>query len=124
MFTHLLATTVLSVQPAASASTLTSGRLWSLVAAALGLAGLAIGVWALTRSAGRTGARRKRATIALATGLAAMAVGGLVVAAADGGPGTGYGIVGGYVDIVVGAAATILGGLTLTRARLSSGPRS
>ncbi|WP_410655744.1 DUF6223 family protein [Amycolatopsis sp. lyj-112] len=123
MFTNLLAITAFSAQPAIGTSTLTSGRVWSLVAAALGLAGLAVGVWALTRSAGRTGARRKRATVALAAGLAAIVIGGVVVAAADGGPGTGYGIVGGYIDIVVGAVAAILGGLTLARARLGSGSR-
>ena len=39
------------------------------------------------------------------------------VAAADGGPGTGYGIVGGYVALVVGLIAVVLGGLALSRAR-------
>jgi hypothetical protein len=38
-----------------------------------------------------------------------------VVAAAEGGPGTGYGIVGGYVALVVGLAAVVLGGWALAR---------
>jgi hypothetical protein len=81
------------VQPAASAYTLTAGRLWSLVAALLGLAGVVIGGLALARSAGRigTGTGRRGAIVALVAGLAGTVIGGLVVAAADGGPGTGYG---------------------------------
>ncbi|WP_405148686.1 DUF6223 family protein [Sphaerisporangium sp. NBC_01403] len=55
--------------------------------------------------------------MALAAGLACTVIGGLVVAAADGGPGTGYGIVGGYVDLVVGPIAMVLGGLALARSR-------
>ncbi|WP_167538709.1 DUF6223 family protein [Microbispora catharanthi] len=106
------------VQPV-DAYTLTAGRLWSVVAALLGLAGVVIGGLALARSAGRigTGTGRRGAIVALAAGLACTVIGGLVVAAADGGPGTGYGIVGGYVDLVVGPIAMILGGLALARSR-------
>jgi hypothetical protein len=39
------------------------------------------------------------------------------VAAADGGPGTGYGIVGGYVALAVGLVAVVLGGLVVARSR-------
>lgn len=42
---------------------------------------------------------------------------GLVVAAAEGGPGTGYGIVGGFVALVVALIAMVLGGPTLARSR-------
>jgi hypothetical protein len=108
------------VQPtAASAYTLTAGRLWSLVAALLGLAGVVIGGLALARSAGciGNGNRRKGASVALVAGLTGAVIGGLVVAAADGGPGTGYGIVGGFVALVVGVLAMVLGGLALTRSR-------
>lgn len=106
------------VQPV-GAYTLTAGRLWSVVAALLGLAGVVIGGLALARSAGRigTGTGRRGAIVALAAGLACTVIGGLVVAAADGGPGTGYGIVGGYVDLVVGPIAMVLGGLALARSR-------
>ncbi|WP_433515309.1 DUF6223 family protein [Nonomuraea sp. CA-143628] len=101
-----------------SAYTLTAGRLWSAVAALLGLAGIVIGGLALARSVRRVGnGGRRGAIVALAVGLVGAVIGGLVVAAADGGPGTGYGIVGGYVDLVVGPIAMVLGGLTLARSR-------
>jgi hypothetical protein len=102
---------------------LTAGRLWSVVAALLGLVGVVIGGLALARSAGRigTGTGRRGAILALVAGLAGAVIGGLVVAAADGGPGTGYGIVGGYVALTVGLIATVLGGLTLARSRRLAG---
>ena len=107
------------VQPtAATAYALTPGRLWSLVAALLGLAGVVIGGVVL-RAAGRTGDGNGRsgAIVALVMGLTGAVIGGLVVAAADGGPGTGYGIVGGYMALMVGLIAIVLGGLALARAR-------
>jgi hypothetical protein len=55
--------------------------------------------------------------VALVAGLAGAVVGGLVVAAAEGGPGTGYGIVGGYLALAVGLIAMVLGGLALVRRR-------
>ncbi|MGW0591767.1 DUF6223 family protein [Streptosporangium sp. NPDC002607] len=113
------------VQPdPAGAYTLTAGRLWSLVAALLGLAGVVVGGLALARSAGRigTGNGRRGAIVALVAGLAGAVVGGLVVAAADGGPGTGYGIVGGYVALVVGLIAVVLGGLALARSHRTGAP--
>lgn len=114
---HLLA--VASLQPAdVGAYDMTSGRLWSAVAALLGLAGVAVGGWVLARSRRRgAGSGRRGAHVALASGLAGAVGGGLVVAAAEGGPGTGYGIVGGYVALVVGLLALVLGGLALARSR-------
>jgi hypothetical protein len=102
-----------------SAYALTAGRLWSLVAALLGLAGVVVGGLALARSTGRigTGTGRRGAIVALMAGLAGVVIGGLVVAAAEGGPGTGYGIVGGYVALGAGLIAMALGGLTLVRFR-------
>jgi hypothetical protein len=110
---------VLAQPDPVSAYALTAGRLWSVVAALLGLAGVVIGGLALARAAGRigTGSGRRGAVAALAAGLAGLVIGGLVVAAADGGPGTGYGIVGGYVALVVGLIAMVLGGLALARSR-------
>ncbi|GIH96279.1 DUF6223 family protein [Planobispora siamensis] len=98
---------------------LTSGRLWSLVAALPGLTGVIVGGLALARAAGRigSGTGRRGAVVALAAGLLCAAVGGLVVAAAEGGPGTGYGIVGGYLDLVLGVIAMTLGALALARSR-------
>ncbi|MEU6719266.1 DUF6223 family protein [Nonomuraea sp. NPDC046802] len=110
---------VLAPPDPVSAYTLTAGRLWSVVAALLGLAGVVVGGLALARSAGRlgTGNGRRGAIVALAAGLVGAVIGGLVVAAAEGGPGTGYGIVGGYLALVVGLIAMILGGLALVRSR-------
>ncbi|MEV4108444.1 DUF6223 family protein [Nonomuraea sp. NPDC049695] len=110
---------VLVQQDPVSAYTMTTGRLWSLVAVALGLVGVVIGGLALARSAGRigSGTGRRGAVVALVAGPAGMVIGGLVVAAAEGGPGTGYGIVGGFIALVVGLIAMVLGGLALARAR-------
>lgn len=53
--------------------------------------------------------------MALATGLIAV-VGGVVdLAVADGGPGTGNGVVGGAAAVVAGLMAGVLGGLTPAR---------
>lgn len=109
----------MSVHPllaAVSTSSLSAGRLWSLVAGALGVAGVVVGVLSLTRTA------RRGAVAALVAGVVAVVVGGLVVAAAEGGPGTGYGIVGGYVAVAVGLAAAVLGGLGVARARRTPVP--
>ena len=110
---------VLAQPDPVSTYALTAGRLWSVVAALLGLAGVVIGGLALARSAGRTGTGsvRRRAIVALAAGLAGAVIGGLVVAAAEGGPGTGYGIVGGYVALAVGLIGMVLSGLALARSR-------
>nr|BFE79161.1 hypothetical protein GCM10020093_017620 [Planobispora longispora] len=45
------------------------------------------------------------------------------MAAAEGGPGTGYGIVGGFAALAVGLVAMVLGGLALARSRrIAPGP--
>ena len=99
---------------AAASYDLTTGRLVGSVAALVALAGVIVGGLALARSAGN---RARKATVALTAGLIGMAVGGLVVALAKGGPGTGYGIVGGFVALAIGLVATILGWLALAPAR-------
>jgi hypothetical protein len=106
--------TAVLVQSAVDPTTLTPGRLWASAAALLGLAGAVVGGRALART-GKGGA-----VTALAAGVVSVVVGGLVVAAAEGGPGTGYGIVGGYAALVVGTVAVALGGLVLTRLRRGS----
>ncbi|MFF0770807.1 DUF6223 family protein [Nonomuraea wenchangensis] len=113
---HLPATMHVLAQPV-DAYAMTTGRLWSMVGIALGLAGVVIGALALARRSTRPVTRRRGAIVALATGLAGTVVGALVVAAAEGGPGTGYGIVGGWVCLVVGPVAMVIGGLALTRSR-------
>lgn len=92
---------------------MTSGRVWSLAGAGLGLAGTVLGGLALAGT--RVG--RKGAVAALGAGLVGGVIGALVVAVAEGGPGTGYGIVGGYIAVVVSLMATVLGGLGLARTR-------
>jgi hypothetical protein len=112
------------VQPdPASAYTLTAGRLWSLVAVLLGLAGAVIGGLALARS-GRigTGNGGRGAIVALVAGLIGMALGGLVVATSGGGIGTGNGLGGAIVALVVGLIGMVLGGLALARSRRAGRP--
>ncbi|MEU6742662.1 DUF6223 family protein [Streptosporangium sandarakinum] len=92
----------------------TTGRIWAMVGIALVLAGVVAGRLAL-RAAGRTG--RQRAVTAMASGLAGTVVGGLVVVNSEGGPGTGGGIVGGYLALALGVAAMILGWRALARSR-------
>lgn len=94
---------------AVSTYALTPGRLWSVLAALVGVAGVVAGGLALARGRG--------AVVALAAGIAAAVGGGVVVAAAKGGPGTGYGIVGGYAALVIGVVAVVLGGLAVARSR-------
>jgi uncharacterized protein DUF6223 len=84
----------------------------------VGRIGVVIGGLAL-RSACRigTGSGRLGAIVALVAGLIGMALGGLVVATADGGIGTGNGLGGGIVALVVGLIGMALGGLALARSR-------
>ena len=97
---------------------LTPRRLWATTVAALGLAGVVIGSLALVRPAGRLGTSgRLRAIVALVAGFIAVVNGGLNLAIANGGPGTGNGVVGGAAAFVLGTIAVALGGLALTRRR-------
>jgi hypothetical protein len=54
---------------------------------------------------------------ALVAGLIAVVNGGLNLATAKGGPGTGNGVVGGAAALVLGLIAMALGGLALVRSR-------
>jgi hypothetical protein len=98
---------------AATVYGLTPARLVASIAALVAVAGVIIGGLALARPAGRG----RRAVTALAAGLAAIVTGGIVVALAKGGPGQGYGIVGGYVALVIGLIAALLGWMALSRSR-------
>ncbi|MEV5240388.1 DUF6223 family protein [Streptomyces cinnamoneus] len=111
-----------SVQPvAASVYTVSVGRVGASLAALVGLLGAVNGGLAL---AGTTGqghitpwARRNGAATALVAGLIAVAVGASVAATADGGLGTGNGLGGAYVAMLVGLIAIILGWLARSRSR-------
>lgn len=89
-----------------------SGRLGPTITALLGLAAAVLGARALARArrpAGRisTDTRDQRPT-ALLLGLLAVLLGGVFLAAADGGPGTGNGVVGSAAAIVLGSIAIAL----------------
>lgn len=100
------------------AYTLTAGRLWATSAALLGLVGAVIGGVALARSVRRIrNGGRKGAVVAVVSGLVAVVGGALNLAVADGGPGTGNGVVGGALALMLGLVAVVLGGLALARFR-------
>ena len=98
-----------------------SGRLGPTITALLGLAAAVLGGRALVR-ARRPGdrlssdVRHHRPTILL-LGTSAVLLGGLFLAAADGGPGTGNGVVG-------SAAAIVLGLVAIGLDRFAAGQRS
>lgn len=107
---------------------LTSRRLWATTTAVLALVGVIIGGVALARPASRfgTASAPKRfpigTSIALVAGLIAVLNGGLNLAVANGGPGTGNGVVAAAGALVLGLIAMALGGLgmTMTRSRSTS----
>jgi hypothetical protein len=102
---------------------LTPRRLWATTAAVLALVGVVIGGLALARPASRLstasapGGFPLGTSVALVAGLIAMAIGGLNLAIANGGPGTGNGVVGGAGALVLGLIAMAVGGLALVRSR-------
>lgn len=131
---HAVLVTAHVAEPAATTVYgLTPRRLWATTVALLALVGVIIGGLALhpttqsprgggpvlRRPAGRidTGSRRWRATVALVAGPIAVVGGGLNLAFATGGPGTGNGVVGGAAALVLGLVAMLLGGLALARSR-------
>lgn len=91
---------------------LTLRRLWATTAAVLALGGVASGGLALARPSGRLAI-----LVALGAGLIAVFNGGLNLAVANGGPGTGNGVVGAAGALVLGLVAMAAGGLALVRAR-------
>jgi len=96
----------------------TARRVWATGAAVLALVGVIIGALALVRSVrGMGNYGRRGAVMALVTGPIASLNGGLVLAVATGGPGSGNGVVGGAAALVLGLIATILGGVVLSRPR-------
>ena len=107
-----------AADPDVGAYTLTTARLWATLAAFVGLAGAVAGAVALARAVRGVGHRgRNGAVVALACGTGALVVGVVNLLVADGGPGTGNGVVGAGMAIVLGLAGLVLGGLALTRSR-------
>lgn len=88
---------------AAATYDLTTGRTLSLVALPFGVLGVVLGVRAL---------RAARSSPASAcAGLVSAGLGAWTLLIADGGPGTGNGVVGAAMALVLGAAGMVLGGL-------------
>jgi hypothetical protein len=108
----------------ASITILGSGRLGPTASAIVGLVGAILGGFALARARGRdatgsdvTTAERRAANAAIASGSTSLILGALFLATADGGPGTGNGVVGSIVAIVVGPVAVVLGAVARSRRR-------
>lgn len=96
----------------------TPRRLWATSAVVLALAGVVIGGMAMYRTGRRVGNHgRNGAFVALVVGLIAGINGGLNLAVASGGPGTGNGVIGGAAAFVLGLTAMALGGAVLARSR-------
>jgi hypothetical protein len=95
---------------------LTSARFVATSAALLGLLAAIVGGLALVRvRRGGAGFGRRGGTVALASGLIAAVVGVLSLMSADGGPGTGNGVVGAYAAVVLGVLGLAFGWLALSR---------
>ncbi|SDI98781.1 hypothetical protein SAMN04488074_101218 [Lentzea albidocapillata subsp. violacea] len=89
---------------------MSAGRTLSLIGVVVGV----IGLLALTR----------RGLWAVVLGAVGAVIGVAVVVMAQGGPGTGYGIVGGYLSLAVGVSGVVLGGLAMRRAARAAAPRA
>jgi hypothetical protein len=103
----------------------TPDRVWSSLASLVSLVGVVVGSMALVRSrrpAGSGAAGLRRAgVVALVAGLIGAVNGAANLAVADGGLGTGNGVAGGAIALVLGLAAVVLGRRVLIR---SAGARS
>jgi hypothetical protein len=95
----------------AATPTLTGDRMVATSAVLVALAGAVLGGLAVARG------NRRLSTAALVAGVAGLVTGVIVVITADGGPGTGNGIVGGYAAVAIGLAAAGLGGIARSRTR-------
>ena len=116
---HLVLVATHRADPAATTvHGLTAQRLWAIIADGVALGSVVTGGMALTRRATHL------AIVAMIAGPIAAINGGLVLAVANGGPGTGNGVIGGAAAIVLGIAAVALGGFAMSRARTIAATRS
>ncbi|MEU3078394.1 DUF6223 family protein [Streptomyces laurentii] len=97
----MLATTTTLTNLAVSTYSLGPGRIGSSVGALIALAGVVLAWRATTRG---------HARLAIAAGVTGIVLGTVVAVTADGGLGTGNGLGGAYVALLLGLAATVLGG--------------
>jgi Family of unknown function (DUF6223) len=101
---------------------LTPRRLWATMAVAAAVIGVLIGGLAFHPSSRfSTATGRLGAIVALVAGLVATVNGGLNLAIANGGPGSGNGVVGGAAAFVLGLIALTLGGRALVVRRRRTG---
>jgi len=128
VFAGLVHAVLVAAQVSAPAATtvygLTPRRLWATTAAVLALLSVVTGVLTLRRSVDISSCKgRMGANVALLVGLIAVVNGGLNLATAKGGPGSGNGVVGAAAALVLGLIAMVLGGLAVARSRrrVSSG---
>lgn len=109
-----------AVHHVAAPTGMTSGRLGPTLTALVGLVGVIAGGLALAR-ARRDKAGNRAGTVALTTGAIAVPAGAWFAVTADGGPGTGNGIVGAWIAIALGLIGAALGGVSLARTRAAAG---
>jgi len=95
----------------------TPARVWASVAALVALVGVVSGGLALRSVRRRGNDGRAGAIVALVAGLTGMVNGAVILTVADGGLGTGNGVAGGALAMVLGLVSTVLGGLALARSR-------
>jgi Family of unknown function (DUF6223) len=113
----VLVATHLSESAATTVQGPTTRRLWATTASVLALISVVMGGLAMVRSASFGAAARIGVILALAAGLVAVINGALVLVVATGGLGSGNGVVGGAVALVLGLIGMIIGGLALSRSR-------
>jgi hypothetical protein len=98
---------------------LTSKRQFALVALGIALISVVFGWRAFRKFSSRISIlnRKNGPILAIVTGLMAVIGGGLNLATANGGPGSGNGVLGSAQALVLGLTGMFLGGLTLLRFR-------
>ncbi|MEV4176626.1 DUF6223 family protein [Nonomuraea sp. NPDC049709] len=95
----------------------TPERIWASVAALVALGGVVIG-WLALRSVRRVGdGGRRGAIVALVVALTGGLNGAVKLAVADGGLGTGNGVFGAALALMLGLVGAVLAGLALARSR-------
>src|SRR5262245_977269 len=105
----LAATRVAAESAAATVYTVTTKRIAASTAILTGLIAAAISWLALVRSVRRIGNDGRRgAMVAMVLGPISLIIGGAVLATAEGGVGTGNGVAGGVVAIVVAVIGMVL----------------
>ncbi|WP_211354309.1 DUF6223 family protein [Stackebrandtia albiflava] len=104
---------------AAGLLTMSAGRIGAFVAAASGLAGIVVGVLAVTRPRSRVGVASgvRGAAVAVTAGTIGIALATVVMVTSDAGIGTGNGRGGAYLAAVLSVAALAVGAFALVRSR-------